>query len=541
MKTWFAVVCVAALSTAAAETLYNGIELPPQWPPVKTYYPDTWPKAPYLVAPPKVIPINLGRQLFVDDFLIESTTLKRKFHAAEYHPASPILKPDQPWESAGRGPAAMPFSDGVWFDPKEKLFKMWYYAGHGGGQTCYATSKDGLHWEKPKLDVVPGSNIVHKGSRDSSTVWLDLHATDPQERFKMAQYVSGSFALFRSADGIHWDKAGEGAKTGDRSTFFHNPFRQRWVFSIRSGSKIGRCRQYWETRDFFSFGPQVSEKKEPGVWVASDLADFQRDDLLARAQLYNLDCVAYESLMVGLFTIWRGDYRGAKQTPKAIELGQLGRPKQNSICIGFSRDGFHWDRPDRQPFCPVSEKMGDWNWGNVQSVGGCLLVVRDKLYFYVSGRAGKSYPSCNFCDAGATTGLAILRRDGFASMEADETEAVLTTRPVRFNGKHLFVNLAAPKGEFRAELLDESGQPIAPFTRANCSPLRGDKTLLPVRWRGAKDLSKLSDKPVRFRFHLKRGALYAFWVSPEATGASHGYVAASGPGFTSDMDTIGAR
>jgi len=30
---------------------------------------------------------------------------------------------------------------------------------------------------------------------------------------------------------------------------------------------------------------------------------------------------------------------------------------------------------------------------------------------------------------------------------------------------------------------------------------------------------------------MKSGALYAFWITPDATGASHGYVAAGGPGF----------
>ena len=53
-------------------TLYNGIVLPQEWPP-KIDPKDQNPiKAPYLEAAniPKVIPIDLGRQLFVDDFLV---------------------------------------------------------------------------------------------------------------------------------------------------------------------------------------------------------------------------------------------------------------------------------------------------------------------------------------------------------------------------------------------------------------------------------------------------------------------------------------
>jgi hypothetical protein len=34
--------------------------------------------------------------------------------------------------------------------------------------------------------------------------------------------------------------------------------------------------------------------------------------------------------------------------------------------------------------------------------------------------------------------------------------------------------------------------------------------------------------------------LYSFWVTPSAQGASYGYVAAGGPGFTSAIDTVGA-
>ncbi|MBM4081262.1 MAG: glycoside hydrolase family 32 protein, partial [Planctomycetes bacterium] len=411
---WLACVCVVAMaflvgSSMAQETLHNGIQLPTPWPPRLADFPDNPVTPPYLASPPQVIPIDVGRQLFVDDFLVENTTLKRTFHLPEYHAGGPVLKPDQPWESWGRGPMAMPFSDGVWFDPKDNLFKMWYYAGHGGGATCYATSKDGIQWEKPKLDVVPDTNIVHKAPRDSGMVWLDHGATDPEQRFKMALYAGGMFALYRSADGIHWTKVGDGAKTGDRSTFHYDPFRKRWVFSIRSGSKRGRSRHYWENAAFFAFSEEARTQQGFAVWVASDNADPKREDLNTPCQLYNLDCVGYESLFIGLFSVWRGDYRSQPPTEKAAELQQLGRPKTNSVCIGFSRDGFHWDRPDRREFCPLSEKMGDWNWGNVQSVGGGCLVVGDKLYFYVSGRGGKSYPGCTYTDAGGSTGLAILR------------------------------------------------------------------------------------------------------------------------------------
>lgn len=522
--------------TAAAparRTLPNGIKLPDTWPPRAQDYLDEPSRAPYLVSPPKVIPIDVGRQLFIDDFLIEQTTLERTFHRPAYYSGNPVLKPDQPWESGGR-PYAMPFSDGVWYDPQDKTFKMWYYAG-GGGATCYATSKDGQHWEKPQLDVEPSTNIVLKLKRDSNTVWLDPSPRDPSERFKMAVYHQGQFTLHRSADGIHWSKVSDGAKTGDRSTFFYNPFRQRWVFSIRSGSRLGRSRLYWETSDFWRFGEAASVKEDAVIWTAADRHDPPRDDLGVRPQLYNLDCVAYESVLLGLFSIWRGDYRNPT-TEKAKELLKLGRPKANSVCTGFSRDGFHWDRPDRQPFLPLSEKMGDWNWGNLQSTAPCCLVMGEELWFYVSGRAGKSFPGAEQVDAGASTGLAMLRRDGFASMDAGTERGELTTRPIRFQGKHLFVNVDAPEGLLQVEILDEQGQVIAPLDRGHCQLVRGSSTRQRVTWEGAGDLAAVAGKPVRLRFLLTHGRLYSFWVTSDPEGASFGYVAGGGPGFEGTMD-----
>jgi len=101
-----------SLAGAEEQTLYNGIRLPTPWPPRSAGFTDEPMMPLYLTTPPDTIPIGVGRQLFVDDFLIEKTTLRRTFHATTYHPATPILKPEKPWEQDG-GPTAMVFSDGV--------------------------------------------------------------------------------------------------------------------------------------------------------------------------------------------------------------------------------------------------------------------------------------------------------------------------------------------------------------------------------------------------------------------------------------------
>jgi hypothetical protein len=531
----------AAARDAAGTTIYNGITLTDPWPPRLRSLPALPVTPSYLIDPPAVIPIDLGRQLFVDDFLIEQTSLVRTFHPAEYHPANPIVRPTTKWEirdpyadrtNTHPNPAAMPFSDGIFFDPKDGVFKMWYMGGYKENM-CYATSTDGVHWDKPALDIVAGTNIVRAGDRDSATVWIDQRAADPAERYKMASWHDYYLEQFISADGIHWKQIARSGYAGDRTTFFYNPFRDVWVFSLRSDQHaVTRYRLYWETPDFL--GGTKWKKTDPVQWVGADKADPKRPEYNVAPELYNLDCVAYESILLGLFTMFRGE--------------RMVREKPNDVCVGYSRDGFHWARPDRQPILPVSEQAGDWNYANVQSAGGGCLVVGDKLYFYVSGRQG--VPGTT--DPGVcSTGLATLRRDGFVSMDhpghariervTSLPPGTLITRPVRFTGKYLFVNVSAPAGELRVELLDTDGKTIAPYTSATCVPVRGDSTCARVTWSSASDLAALANRPVRFSFQMTNGALYAFWVSPDATGASHGYVAAGGPGFTGPTDTIGRR
>ena len=527
-----------AITQAPGHATYNGIRLASPWPPNRRTFPDGPVTPPYLANPPDVIPIDVGRQLLVDDFLIERTTLERHAHRPEYHTSNPVLSPTEGWEkhdeyaertNTRSNPSAMPFSDGVFYDPHDRLFKMWYMGGYSQN-TCYATSHDGISWNRPSLDVVPGTNITLSVHRDSSTVWLDLSERDPNRRYKLGYSYDNYLVLLDSPDGIHWRQRGRTGRAGDRTTFFYNPFRRKWVFSIR-GEVLGggsRYRRYWEADDFITGANW--DPDTPVRWVAADNADKARPEYNVPAELYNLDCIAYESVLLGLFTIFRGEW--------------MDREKPNDVCVGYSRDGFHWARPDRRAFIPVSEHVGDWNWANVQSAGGCCLIVGDKLHFYVSGRRGVPGTS----EPGVcSTGLATLRRDGFVSMDdRDDARAIsrvdtqiprgtLITRPVTFSGRFLFVN-ARITGELRVEILDREGQPIDGFGAGRCAPLHGDGTRMAVLWEGGRDLSALAGRPVRFRFTLRNGELYAFWVSPATSGVSRGYVAAGGPGFSGPID-----
>jgi hypothetical protein len=135
-----------------------------------------------------------------------------------------------------------------------------------------------------------------------------------------------------------------------------------------------------------------------------------------------------------------------------------------------------------------------------------------------------------------STGLAVLRRDGFASLtDAASSGGRVTTRPLRFRGTHLFVNADAA-GEIRVEVLDRDGRVVDGYSAADCVPVRGDGTKHAVSWKGRPTLGTLNRDVIRLRYVLSRARLYAFWIAESAAGRSRGYVAAGGPGFTSNAD-----
>ena len=279
--------------------------------------------------------------------------------------------------------------------------------------------------------------------RDGCCVWLDHGATDPGQRFKMFQYFRSSGEIgepwsggevYTSPDGIHWGEPTRTGMLGDNSTFFYNPFRRKWVYSVRRTEGSVRARRYIEHDDFLE-GSQW-EDEEPVLWAWSDELDEPDPDIGDVPQLYDLNAVAYESVMLGLIAIFRGP-----QNPVAAERGV---PKTNDLTLGFSRDGFHWDRPDRRAFIPATRAEGTWDKGYIHAAGGVCLVVGDLLYFYYGAWSGESpklrgsmvgsHERANAMYAGGGTGLATLRRDGFASMEAGPEGGVLTTRPVTVQG-----------------------------------------------------------------------------------------------------------
>jgi len=524
--------------------LHNGIELPDTWPPrySENKVRESMP-VPYLKNKPEIISINVGRQLFVDDFLIQETNLDPQYHNATYYKGNPVLEPDQEWEKTFEGaPYAAPFSDGIWYDESDNKFKMWYLAGAGSlypekqtFYTGYAESLDGKSWKKINTDVYEGTNIVDTANRDAATIWLDKEEKDKSKRFKMFVVERRNtdkrwqYVLKYSPDGIHWSNGvAQSGDMYDRSTVFFNPFTKKWVLSMRYNAEVGRSRSYLEHADpemavslAHRIRKDVNDKFTVFWFTPDDKEPHHPKFDSIQPQIYNHDAIAYESIMLGYFNVWQG--------PENSEAAKLGIQKRNEILMGYSRDGFHWSRPSHNVFMGVNETDSAWNWGNVQSIGGVPIIKGDSLYFYVSGRRLNNI----MWDGYTSTGLATLRRDGFVSLNSTNKNGYLLTRKLEFDGEYLFVNAnIANKGELRVEVLDENGNLVEGYSKAESIPMKENSTKYQLKWKGSKSLSDFKNRPVKLKFYLSKGELYSFWISKWETGESRGFTAGGGPGLS---------
>jgi len=547
---------LAAALPGVGETLYNGLELPREWPPKSVRLLDRTPqKIPYLESRPAVVPIDVGRQLFVDDFLVERTDMRREFHYPEKYAGNPVLVPETPIEvNRPSNSCARTIGGGIWWDPHRRKFRLWYEAGWLG-TIAYAESDDAVHFKRICQDVVPGTNRILPPDAPRTDSWVvlpDFSLADPYARWLLFMRPPGPGAqpsyISESADGIHFAPFRKAGDCGDRSTAFYNPFRRKWVFSLRAemgpwGKGGTRSRTYREADDFFAgsqwnFALQGSTG-DAVMWLQPDELDPKDPLLKLPPQIYNFDAVAYESIMLGAVEVWRG--------PENDAIVKSGMPKIVDLEFAYSRDGFHFHRPDRTPAI-ASERWtsGKWDAGYIQNVGNLLVVKDEKLIFLYSAcvgnpsRLGIGGFSCDLNGAydNGASGVATLRRDGFASMRpaVGETRGELVTRPVRFFGKWLFVNADVKAGTLKAEVVDAEGNVLPGYSARECLSLKGDFTKARLSWRGAMDLAPIAGRVVRFRFLVENGDLYSFWVSATPRGESGGYLGGGGPDYPGVRD-----
>ncbi len=218
---------------------------------------------------------------------------------------------------------------------------------------------------------------------------------------------------------------------------------------------------------------------------------------------YGLCGFAYESQYLGFLWIFRITAKG-DDGPVFVELVS-------------SRDGVHWTRQDapRPPVLPLGP-AGTWDSGMIYTANH-PLVEGDTIRLYYGGFDATHAAN----DAKAAIGLATLRKDGFASLDAGAEGGSVTTAPLRSSGAPLAVNYAARDGgSLCVEVVNDRGTVVEGYGRDDCLPLSGDSVNQPVSWKTHTALPENADT-VRLRFLLQSASLYSYNAGAQQAALDH--------------------
>lgn len=407
-------------------------------------------------------------------------------------PHNPLFQADKPWENALNN-----LYPNVIYDAEEKVFKLWYKCVLSdkdaiaklmppatvhdvGWLLLYATSKDGVTWQKPELGLIgfDGSTRNNAVCRDCPNVGVfkDLHDRDPARRYKMIYDVGrGNMRVRFSADGLRWSEPITPKGLGPTGDTHNNAF---WDESL--GKYVLMTRLY--------LGERLVARSQSG-----DFLDWESPALVLRStpeegkshQTYCMPAFPYASGYVGFVMMYHAG------TDRTVDC---------ELC--WSPDSVRWERVfPGKAFVPRGP-AGSYDAGCIYAQAGTLVVQDGRILLFYGGstvvhRGWKRH--CLPC-------LARLRIDGFAAYEPAQAErpGTLVTQPMVASGEPLRVTADAAGGALRVEVLDAPG-----YTLADCQPLTADATDAAVQWKAGKDFSALKGKSVRLKIELTRAKLYA--------------------------------
>ena len=460
------------------------------------------------------------RQLFLDlQHVTRIERLYRRMHQPQRHPKNPVLRGEHPWESVAS------LYGTVLYDPQNSLFKMWYLTGPYvdgmvkirqrnalGNVTllAYATSTDGVQWEKPILNQVDfegsaANNLVDVGRTncEGMAVLYDEGEADPARRYKGFYWEHGGIDTFIqhegrtiwgqgegdgmwmsfSPDGVHWTNCETNPviPLGSDTTqsLVWDPKIQKYVVFGRFGAG-GRKTARAESSDAIHFSA-------PERVFECDAVDEEG------TQIYGMPINIYEGIYLGMIWVYREGVDGTIDTSLAM-----------------SRDGINWQRVlDRQTFLSLGQ-AGSWEDGMVR-ISQNFVTRGDHIYFYYGGvngpHTGRKFKQVERKHT-SMLGLATLRRDGFVSLDAGETEGSMLTKPLTLNSGELHLNVDASQGYVIVSVTDDTGVPLENYTSQQ---IVGDQLGAKVKFN--RSLEALKEKEVRLQFQIRNASLYSYWFS----------------------------
>lgn len=458
----------------------------------------------------RTIPVG-QRQLFLDDDAIAKIEkLTRTLHQPEKRGA--VIRSANPSQTIQIRTAP------IW-DPLAQHFKLWVM----GTDEALRVSRDGLHWT---LGPTPNLRIDH--------AVYDPLEDDPARRFK-AVLLNEGFAV--SADGIQWTKLNLPAiASSDEGNFSYDPQEGLFIHTVKRAGPFGRSVAIATSRDFQTW-------RDFGVVFHADELDQEigRKRIAERlenpslkqteyntpehysVQIYNMGVFHYEGLYIGLPSIyhhtgkvppgWPG-FEKLRLSPAIKDaVGKYGDYTGfYNIQLAVSRDLANWQRvAKREPFLEASPlHAGAYD---VQTMIGpsAPLVRDDELWFYYTGIKHYAFVASGnepgyddyYPDKGAVC-LAVLRRDGFISLDANDEPGTLLTKPFVLAGNSLRVNVDAKAGELGVAVLDKDGQTVAVS-----DPVIGDQPRAVLQWKSGS-VEHFKGKVVSLRFTIRNAQLYSF-------------------------------
>ncbi|QDT00394.1 hypothetical protein [Adhaeretor mobilis] len=486
-------------------------------------------------------PFDVGNkaQLFIDKVIVqEMDGVWLKQHTGTKHPANPIIVADQPWE-----PWLVKCNTAI-YDEEEKLFKMWYsnysfkntspwkandYFDYG--TVCYATSKDGIHWEKPLIGTIVSKNgEPHNAIRlmTHGSVLKDNKDADPNRRYKMIGWRQDStthgFYSYISPDGLNWTMLSEKpiSRSSDVATGYYDHRLSQYVGFPKHNTTV----RGFQRRSFATiFSDDFENWTKPKLSFTNDLRDdancllkiepvralldMPDDPSMMRSEFYGIGVYESESCTVALPWILTTNAKARYGNDQGTMEVQL----------AASRDLLNWERPFRTPIIEFG-KISDWDSVNITSPSSALR-VNDEIWVYYGGgnqthgvgeAKKKGYlniPGVGRQPLRGSIGLATWRLDGFMSVNGPKEGGTLTTVPITFEGERLEINaLTKAGGLITVEILDAAGQTLKGWEESD--PFSGDEIRHVVTFNNKKDVSELRGRPIILRLNIHDAELYSF-------------------------------